>query len=127
MPHAARPHTVLTSLPRPLLLPTKMRPTTRVVRGGASAALIAHQSNFGFAGCGIPSLLAVHGYAVLQLGFALVVALEVNFIGRVMRVMNDLEEGELIRSLRLHLACLTRGGVEAGFGAVEGHCLKIAQ
>jgi hypothetical protein len=44
-------------------------------------------------------LLAVHGYAVLQLRFALVVALEVNFIERVMRVMNDLEEGELIRSL----------------------------
>ena len=128
MPHAAHPHSLTGSLPRPLLLPSaQMRPTTRVVRGGSAAALVAHQSNFGFARSGIPSLLAVHGYAVPQLRFSLVVALEVNFIERVMRVMNDLEEGELIRPLRLHLACLARGGIETGLGAIEGHRLEIAE
>src|SRR5687768_18470148 len=104
-----------------------MSSTTRIVSSSSASLLVAHQSHIGFARSGIPSLLAVHGYAVPQLRFALVVALEVNFIERVMRVMNDLEEGKLIRPLRLHLACLARGGVETGLGAIEGHRLEIAE
>src|SRR5712672_3137756 len=43
------------------------------------------------------------------------------------RVVDDLEVRELIRSLRRNLACLARGRIQSSLGTAKGHCSQIAQ
>jgi hypothetical protein len=75
----------------------------------------------------IESLLAVHLDAVLQLHFAVVVALEVDLIRCMVCVADEPEVRELIRSLRRHLGCLARSGIQRGLGTAKSHAIQIAQ
>ena len=61
--------------------------------------LAAHQAHRRLRGPWIPALLAIDGDAVLQIGFVLIVALEMNFVRRMMRVVDQFEVRELIGSL----------------------------
>ena len=94
---------------------------------GRACALIAHQPHVSPGRVRIPSLLAVHGHAVPQLRFSDVVALEMDFIGRVVRVVDDPEIGELIRSLRRNFGGLACGGVEPGLRTIERHGVEIVE
>src|SRR3979409_2649690 len=64
-------------------------------------AFIAHRPHRSLRGLRIPSLLAVDGNAVLQIRLSRIVALEMDLIEGMVSVLDDLEIGELIGSLRL--------------------------
>src|SRR3981081_2621545 len=89
----------------------RLRAAIRFVGRSGRLTCIAHQRYCSLRGFWVPSLLAINGDAVLQRFFSLIVALEMDLIGCMVRVVDDFEICELTRSLRRNLGCLTCGCV----------------
>lgn len=110
-----------------LLLGISMSAASGLASSSGAWTLIAHQPHIDPGRVRIPSLLAVHRHAVPKLWFADVVALEMDFVGRVVRVVDDFEIGELISSLRRSFGCSTSSGVERRFRAIERHDVEVVE
>src|ERR1700730_8825988 len=90
-------------------------------------AFIAHRPHRSLRGLRIPSLLAVDGNAVLQIRLSRIVALEMDLIEGMVSVLDDLEVGELICSLRLSFGRLASCRIQASPDTSKGHGIQVTQ
>lgn len=95
--------------------------------GSGGRGCLAHQIHRKIGGLWVPPLLTVDGDAVLQLGIFIIVALEMDLVGRVVRAADDSEVGELITSPRRRLCCLACRRVQSGLGATECDGVQIRE
>ena len=87
----------------------------------------AHRSYRSLRGLRIPSLLAVDSNAVLQIRLSRIVALEMDLVEGMVSVLDDLEVGELIGSLRRSFGRLASCRIQTSPDTAKGHGIQVAE